>query len=292
MRNLLARCARRATALLLVSGCLAATSHAQEPSSESRDDPDKRAACFEAHRNAQELKQKSRFLETREQLLICSRAECPGAIIEDCGSWLSEMEQVTPSMVFEVYVDGKDAPQAKIFVDDVAVQDTASGVKVNPGSHSVRATLPTFKPITQVVTLPAGQRMRLIRFDFESAPVVSAPTDISELEFSRPPPIAMYPLLGVGVVGLGTFGVLAGLGKAEQNKLEDRCAPDCTDDDLSKMKTMYMIGDISAGVGAAALVTAGIVYLARPTKPRKTPQVSLSVDPGRGAFRVSAAGQF
>ena len=76
----------------------------------------------------------------------------------------------------------------------------------------------------------------------------------------------VYPLIGLGVAGLASFGVFSYLGKSKQDDLETSCAPSCTDADLEQMKQMYLIGDISAGVGAAALLAGTIVYLTRPTE--------------------------
>ena len=287
--------ARLKMAVLLFVGGLMQTGWAQEAQPQTSEDPQAqlRDQCFEAHRSAQELKREGHFIEAQEHLLVCSEAACPGAIIEDCGAWMADLETLTPSMVFQVSVDGKDAPSAKIFVDGQPVDNVAAGVPVNPGTHTVRATVDGLLPLTQKVTLPAGQRMRLITFNFEKnekAPAAESvlPAD----EFVRPVPIAVYPLLGLGVAGLASFGVLSSLGRVEQDHLDESCAPNCTDHEMSKMKTMYLIGDISAGVGGAALVAAGIVYLARPKKPKRAPTVSLAVDPRSGHFGVTASGRF
>lgn len=284
-----------ATTILTLTG--ASSAFAQNgKSSEStgqsgNESTDSRAQCFAAHTEAQELKRGGKLIEAREKLQICSAVECPGVLIEDCGNWMRDLEQTTPSMVFEVKLDQKDADDAQVFVDGVPVEDLVGGFEVNPGRHTVRAVLPPFEPITQTVTLPAGQRMRLLSFEFESEPVADETPQPAAQVRRRPTPVGVYPLLGVGVAGLATFGVMAGLGKGEQNELEDTCAPSCTDDDLSKMETMYLIGDISAGVGAAALVTAGIIYLTRPTKYESVPPVAFTFDP-RGGAGIVAAGRF
>ncbi len=265
-----------------------ASETAEEPENASGDS---RAQCFAAHKDAQELKREGKLIEAREKLLLCSAVECPGVLIEDCGNWMRDLEQTTPSMVFEVKLDGKDADDAQVFVDGVPVDDLVGGFQVNPGRHTVRAVLAPFEPITRTVTLPAGQRMRLLSFEFESTPEESdAPQPAAPIT-RRPTPVGVYPLLGLGVAGLGTFGVLAVLGKAEQNELEDTCSPNCADDDLSKMETMYLIGDISAGVGAAALVASGIIYLTRPTRYESVPPVAFTFDP-RGGAGVVATGRF
>ena len=296
MRKYPTRHSRFKAALLLCVIAFAPSSFAQEADDEAsagaNAGADQRAQCFEAHRAAQELKRVSRFVEAHEHLLICSEAACPGAIIEDCGSWLTDLERLTPSVVFQVHVDGHDAPDASIFIDEVAVENTSGGVPLNPGLHTMRAEVPGREPLVQKVNLPAGQRMRLVTFNFESAPAAATSSAQPADKAARPVPVAVYPLLGVGVAGLAAFGVLASLGKVEQNELKDTCAPNCSDDDMSKMKTMYLIGDISAGVGAAALVAAGIVYLVRPVKKERSTDVSFAVDPTRKSFGVFAAGHF
>ncbi len=252
-----------------------------------------RTECLEAHRNAQELKQSSRFLEAQEHLSVCSAATCPGAIISDCGNWITELEQTTPSFIFQVRVDGKEAQDATVTVDGKPVTDRAHAFKVNPGKHSVRVELAPFEPREEDVVLPEGQRMRLIQVDFSSKPeaAAAAPAPVAPppKEIVRPTPFIVYPLVGLGVVGLASFGTFALLGNSEKNKLEDGCEPRCSDDDMTKMKRWYTIGDVSAGIGAAALLGATIVYLARPSREvdATEEQTSFEIGPVRGAYAGS-----
>jgi hypothetical protein len=221
-----------------------------------------RAACVNAHTNAQELKRSGKLLEAQSELQICSSGGCPGAIISDCGQWIADLEQTTPSMIFEVRIDGRQVTDFKLQVEVAA-----------------------FEPKEETIVLPEGQRMRLVEFNFESPKpdvalgpeqgTAAPPPPVME----RPTPVIVYPLIGLGVAGLGAFGVFTFLGKGEQDDLEEKCAPSCTDSDLKSMKNFYMIGDISAGVGAAALIGAGIVYLARPSEPAVDTSASFRVSP-------------
>ncbi len=255
---------------------------------------DPRAQCVEAHTAVQELRRDGKLLEAREKVSACSTPECPGAIINDCVDFMSELDKTIPSMVFEVKLDGQAADDAQVYVDDVVVHDLVSGYQVNPGRYTIRVVLSPFEPMVRTVTLPAGQRMRLVSFEFQSAPKASAPTSKAPeplVEVSRPTPVVVYPLLGLGVAGLASFGVMSFLGKNEQDELENTCSPNCTDDELSNMKTKYLIGDISVGVGAAALLTAGIVYLARPSTQETIPPVAFTFNPSGGAGLI-ATGRF
>ena len=119
--------------------------------------------------------------------------------------------------------------------------------------------------------------MRLVSFEFKSTEAASsgaakpanaassAPPPVAPPETTRPTPVLVYPLLGVAAAGFATFGVFSYLGHSKQSDLESSCSPDCSKDDLAPMKRNYLIGDISAGVGAAALLTSAIVYFTRPT---------------------------
>jgi hypothetical protein len=261
-----------------------------------------REQCLEAHRNAQELKQSGKFLEAQSHLVVCSSATCPGVVISDCGSWIGDLEQMTPSMIFEIRANGKEAPDAKVFVDDKPVTDMSHAVKVNPGRHAIRVELPPFPPHEETLTLPEGQRMRLVAVDFrskapEAAPLTPEPIPPAR-EPERPTPFIVYPLVGLGVAGLASFGVFSYLGRQKQTDLEETCAPLCTDAELEPMQKLYLIGDISAGVGAAALVTSAIVYFTRPEKHPTDARADFAVNVGAVAggpldsFGVNAAGSF
>lgn len=271
------------SAVALVLTSYAAGAQSSEPATTAAPD---RAACVTAHTNAQEFKRSGKLLEAESELKICASAGCPGALISDCGQWISDLEQTTPSLIFEVQVDGKHATEFELQVDGASVIDHTKAHRVNPGRHVVRVQVPNFEPKEETLVLPEGQRMRLVAFSFESpraeASQVPAPLPAAaEPLMERPTPILVYPLLGVGVAGLGSFGVFSLLGRSEESELEKNCAPNCTSTQLETMKRYYLIGDISAGVGAAALVGAGIVYLARPSKPTLDVVSSIRVGPAR-----------
>jgi hypothetical protein len=299
-------CSAFALATFLVSGPALAQAPASagtsaEGSSGASSQPT-REQCLDAHRNAQELKQSGKFLEAQSHLVVCSSATCPGVVISDCGSWIGDLEQMTPSMIFEIRANGKEAPDAKVFVDEKPVTDLSHAVRVNPGRHAIRVELPPFPPHEETLTLPEGQRMRLIPVEFRSkepepAPVGPPPPAPAE-KLERPTPFIVYPLVGLGVAGLASFGVFSYLGSQKQTDLEETCAPLCTDEELEPMKKLYLIGDISAGVGAAALLTSAIVYFTRPEKPRTDASADLAVNVGAvsggplDSFGVNASGSF
>src|SRR5690606_36374533 len=101
-------------------------------------------------------------------------------------------------------------------------------------------------------------------------------------------------LLGLSAAGFASFGVFAWIGNERQRELEKECEPNCTDDEVQPMKNAYMIGDISLAVGAASLLGAGIIYLARPSRPvmeEARAGLRLDIQPvvGKDSFGVVAA---
>lgn len=240
--------------------------------------------CIESHRGAQQAQNEGRLVHARELARTCTSLVCPGLVITDCARWLNDLDQRIPSVVFEVRVDGQPNLSAMIIADGKRVQEWTRGeaLRLDPGEHQFRFELAPYQPVIQKFLLAEGMRYRIVTAEFKSqaqplaaprtttpaAPVTS--TEPPAVPMARPVPFAVYPLLGVGAIGAASFTVFSLLGKSKQSDLESSCKPNCNDSDLDSMKTKYLIGDISLGVGAASLITAGVLYLARPERPMVT----------------------
>lgn len=278
-----ARWARALMAVVGLSGWVSAASAepAADTAPESPDEagadseagldpaPPDTAACLAAHVKAQALKKDTRFKEAQEQLLICSTASCPGPVIEDCGEWIGELDRRMPSLAFSVTLDGVESQEARVTLNGEAITDREGITKVDPGRHVVRAELAPFPPREQVVFARDGGGTQVVDFEFETPKSTSGATatdTIPPKSASRPTPTIVYPLLGLSAAGFASFGVFALIGNQRKGELEKECEPSCTDEQLQPMKNAYLIGDISLAVGAASLLTAAIVYLARPTE--------------------------
>lgn len=258
------------------------------------------AACLAAHAKAQALKKETRFKEAQEQLLICSTASCPGPVIKDCGEWIGELDRRTPSLAFSVTLDGVESEEAVVTLNGDTITDREGITKVNPGRHVVRVELAPFSPREQVVFARDGAGTLVVDFDFETPksgtePGVAAMDTLPPESTTRPTPTIVYPLLGLSAAGFASFGVFALIGNQRKSELEGECEPSCTDEQLEPMKNAYLIGDISLAVGAASLLSAAIVYLARPTRVYSPGQdTALHLHPvvgldNRGSFGVVAA---
>ena len=263
--------------------------------------PPTKTECIDAHRQSQQAQQAGRLLEAHEFAVVCTHQACPGMLVQDCGRWLEELAQRTPSVVFEVRLDGRPNLEAEVWADGAPVPGWTSGeaLLLDPGQHTFRFKLTSHAEVVQTVVLAEGMRYRPVTAEFttpvESTPPLAsnpppAPASPPAARTHRPIPIAVYPLLGVGVLGMAGFTGFGIAGQAKQSDLESSCAPDCTEHDLSPMRRNYLIADLSLGVGVAALVGATVVYLGRPQKLLPTAQIGFAAVPGGGAATLTVKG--
>jgi hypothetical protein len=233
-----------------------------------------KAECIAAHHESQVAQNDGHLLLAQENAMRCTNQGCPAPLVSDCANWLIELDQKIPSMVFEVRVDRQANSTAKVEVDGNPVWDWARGeaLKLDPGEHVVRFLLDSHAPIIKSVSLVEGMRLRLMSANFQgtspqgpTSPSPSAsPNTKVEGRQVRDVPLLVYPLLGVGVLGVAGFVGFTLSGSAEHDRLANTCAPYCTDSEIGGMRTRYIAADISLGIGATGLIGAGILYLTRP----------------------------
>jgi len=244
------------------------------------------ARCVYYHLEAQRQRRDKKLIEAKSAMLQCAMSECPPMVQQDCLQWIQSIDEQTPSVVFSVEANGQPVTSAKITIDDRDLEgSTATAVPLNPGPHTYLVSDPRFAPQSGTLNVLEGQRYRV--FNVRLEPQKPTPEPVRPLvrtETVRPVPLGTWVLLGVGVVGAGAFTTMGLMGKSEENHLRDVCSPNCTDHDTRRMKSLYLGADIAAGVGAAALISAGVVFLTRPSYER---QLALSIAPLPGGFQTA-----
>jgi hypothetical protein len=251
--------------------------------------------CFAAHEQGQ-IAQKARKLKAATaQFLVCSDEACPAMIRDECAKWLSETHAAMATVVPTARGrDGRDAAEVHVFVDGELLAERLSGgsFEVDPGEHEFRFVLADGTKIEQRFVVNEGETRRRIAVDFSSlptaapqasaipaAPVVVQPT-------SRPIPVAVYVLGGLGVAALGSFTFFAISGKSKQNDLESGCAPRCADSEVAVMDHRYLAADISLGVGIVSLGAATWLLLSRRSQTSSAPSAWVDIAPSRGSAQV------
>lgn len=234
-----------------------------------------RAECSPAYEQAQRLRKAGKLLDSRASLLTCSQDECPAFVRKDCGEWLKEVEREIPSVSVRVVGrDGCDRPDVAVFLDEREATGAADGraIAADPGTHALRAELDGEK-ITQTIVLARSERGRIVTLSLGSTatcgvalppppPPPRASGDTSEHETGRPVPALAFILGGVGVVGLGVGTAFSVSGWSQRSTLDD-CKGSCSRGDVSDARRSFVVGDVSLGIGLAALAAAAVIYLTR-----------------------------
>jgi hypothetical protein len=235
-----------------------------------------RAQCLANHEQAQDARLAGQLLPARAALRQCSAAACPPLVSRDCVLWLTEVEQQIPSVIFRAAKDGEDVVALRVREGDKVLTESLTGspLELDPGPHHFVAELPGFPAMDATYVLQAGDKARVVRFDFVSpkpaalAPVSRTPTPV------RPPPPEHRPIptmtyvLGGATVAAGVTGaVLGGLALAKRKDVQQDCSPLCQDRDVSGVKHLALGADIAfalALLGGGATVYS---YVTRPSVP-------------------------
>jgi hypothetical protein len=88
---------------------------------------------------------------------------------------------------------------------------------------------------------------------------------------------------GLGVAGLGTFGVLGAMSQSDYRKLDERCpegrCPSNLSSTIDRGETLQRVANIGLAVGLAGAGAAVTLWLLEP-KSESSPRLSLSIKPG------------
>jgi len=194
-----------------------------------------------------------------------ARAANEAAVVEQAARRLSELKGRLPKVVVE---RGANADTATITLDGVALGDQVIGraMNVDPGPHVITARAIGFDSFRTTVRVEEA----------ETKTIVVALTTITEPEPVPPgvgggpraepsPPVAAYVAGGIGVVALGTAGVMYALTLGPAKELERECdsldCPDNVQDTYNRGQTYATVGNVSLAVGVVGLGLGAVLYL-------------------------------
>jgi hypothetical protein len=238
---------------------------------------DEKAACVGAYEQAQHLRTDNKLREAREQLVVCTRDACPKLIRKDCTKWMEEVTASLPSLVFAAKDDkGQDRVDVRVLVDGKPLtEQLGQEVIVDPGVHAVRFEAAGAEPVEQQVVVRAGEKGRVVSATLlapAAPPPAPAPVPVKEAPpprpvgpTSRPLPVLVPVLGGVGVAALGTGAFLALSAGSQLSDLRSKCAPHCAQSDVDAVNLRYTAAAITAGVGVVAIGTAVWLFMGRPS---------------------------
>lgn len=237
---------------------------------------DDRQACVAASEKGQQLKNAGKLSEAREQLVTCSRNECPKLIQQDCTQWMSELLAALPSVVPGAKDRaGRDIVDVRVAVDGKVVAESLDGkaIVVDPGVHTFHFETKGAPPVDERVVVKPGEKNRLVTASFafpvrdsssagpRSTGAGGGTGEAPKAVSSSSPPIAAYVVGGLGVAALGTALVIQLGASSDARELRDTCAPRCSQDDVDAIQKQYTIAGVTAGIGGALLITGVILLL-------------------------------
>jgi hypothetical protein len=171
-------------------------------------------ACVDAAHQAQELRDRGRYVAARRDLLLCAQEACPSPVARSCATWLVELEPSIPTVVFVAREDNRDLAAVRVRVDGELVAERLDGrpVMIDPGEHVVLFERDGRPPEEERVLVTAGEKNRRVVLAFRPRVAVPAPVAPDRPPIEKPATGALrevtaLALLAGSVVagGLGVF---------------------------------------------------------------------------------------
>lgn len=220
-------------------------------------------ACARAAESYQELRDQGHLQEGRNKLLVCASAECPKLIRTDCTNWLEELTRTMPSISVQVDLRKDDkASDLQVFLDGKPVDDKALGsaIPLDPGKHRVRAVIGK-DSVEREVLVAIGEKNKAVLLQFETtAPdqPKQPPQSDTASQNGGSRSVGPYILAGGGVASLVVFGVFQAMGRSQFDTLESGCGKtkSCAADDVSSVRTKFIVSGVALTIGAAAILGA------------------------------------
>jgi hypothetical protein len=177
-----------------------------------------------------------------------------------------------------------DPPGASVSLDGVAQMGTAPlDVKVTPGTHKVRVTMPGYDAFEKELTVePGAADMKVDALLLKSVPIPEAPPPVVETKpIEKPVEVApekhsnaaafvVIGVAGAGAVVGGVFGVKALQGKSDFNKGQK------TTEKADQVEKYALIADMALGAAITLGVTGTVLLLTSGGSDEKPPSSNRS----------------
>jgi hypothetical protein len=297
------RAARIAKLLVIAAIVLCPAAAAASAAGAEADAEAAKRECLARHEEAQIARRDRRMIDARADLRLCSAAACPGAIRADCLEWLDQVARTLPSVVVSARARGQDLSAVKVFVDSKLAAERLSGaaLELDPGEHRFRFEAPPWPPVERTVLVSEGVQNRPV--DVEFAPPPAPPPPAPAVAPAEAPPLPPrerhftrfdWIVGGVGAAAVVSAGLFAGWGVIQRSDFENGgCAPFCTADEKSSVRTKLVIADASLGLAAVsfAVVYFHVMRSGEPASPSRR-RAALLLDAAPDGARLFLRGTF
>ncbi len=263
---------------------------------------DARAQASEASCQAVEqteaIRAEGQYRKARAVLLECVNAQCGGDVRRRCAATLQKLDSVTPSIVVRAEdPGGNDVQDVSVSLGDELLVSSLDGmaIPVDPGEHRFVFTRPGHDAVVQTLTIAQGEKFRAIDVLIGSTPHLALPpasaSTAGEGGASTERLVASGTLLGVGVIGVGSYAYLGLRARSGEEALA-RCRPNCSRGRVDSVERRYLLANVSLGVGVLALGAATYLLLSGPSDDAVAEDHGLAIGADADGAFASYAGRF
>jgi hypothetical protein len=260
----------------------------REARSQSPDDVTR--SCAAPYESAQQHRNAGDLLKSRDDLRRCSATTCPALIQSDCTSWLAQVTEAIPSVVFMAKLDDESVLDVSVSVDGAAVAAQLDGkpVELNPGLHTFSFERKGFSPIEKKLIVAPHQTGQIVSVGWKSPSVAAlptaAPTAIEPEAHAGASPgrVLGWTSLGLAVAGVAVGSVTGVMMFSARSSAQTACPNNVCKpgglDDIDHARTDATVSTIGFAAGAVAAVLGGYLVL-RPERQRQSAIRSLAIGP-------------
>jgi len=231
--------------------------------------------CVAQNNDGAQARDEHRLIAAREAYRACvAERDCPEMVRSECDNALNDLKTAIPTLLVAVVDEQQhDIAGATLTLDGKPIALDGSTIEVDPGSHQLVAKSGELSSELQVVAIESdlNRRVELVLHSPQMEPPKPAPANDAAAPAVRSK-VPAYVLGGVGVAGLASFGLFAGMGYSKKTGTLDACKPYCNPSDVKAVRTDYLVADMSLAVSLVSLAGAGYLLL---TSPKETPRASV-----------------
>jgi hypothetical protein len=259
--------------------------------------------CIGAYEQGQELEQAAKLVRARETLLACATSKCGEFLRRECATRSSRLDSEIPTVILLAKGDSGEAlVDVEVTMDGQLLSATLDGraLPVDPGLHQFSFKAKRGTTAEQRTVIVQGEQNRVIAVSF----VGTEPANrgllrhIDEDVYAEPAKkwgFAPYVAAGVGLAGIGGYALFTHWGRTDNERLA-QCAPHCAEGSVDHIRNLYLVADVSLGVGIAALGAAAWLFLSggrdKEPEPGKAPAYTFDVRPSRASVMATVSGSF
>jgi hypothetical protein len=267
----------------------------------SRAHADDKAACLAAASTGQSLRDQGKLVEAREQFRRCAAQGCPQMVVQDCGTWLSDLEKNLPTVVVTAKDGaGNDIVDVKVTLDGQPLLSKLTGesIPLDPGPHTFHFETASGTKVDRQVLVKQGDKNQEVAAVLGTPAATPAPA--APPSGAAPPPAspssgwktAGWVLGGLGVIGMGVGTVFGIVSMNDKNSAHCDANNYCDPGPLDSGRSAATGADVGFIAGGALLVGGLVVLLLAPSGGDATGSLHVTPLIGTSSAGASFAGSF